>query len=362
MTKTKKLIIIFSVIAIAITLLVVGTIFDLQISKLLASLPTGKYYSSNIFAIAGEWFGEDILYLFLISSCAILFFYLLKFPLKQKYLTITSQVVLCGTSYLIAFYSFHKTLKYIATYLSSLSKTAFSNYLSSALGIITVAITSAIICVLIFLLISRLKPETLQALWKWAIVVLVSAVISNAIVQVSKHIFDRTRYRAMIFVGDTEFTHFTNWFNINSNKFNSTSLFAEDFFKSFPSGHTCAATSIFLLTLLPSYIKKVNTKSSKIIFWSTSIVYTIFVALSRIVAGAHFFTDVYVSFLITITTIFVTYILVNLILKKLKTKFETNATTDVGKSNEITVETSSNTSAGNEKSISKNKKTDTKEK
>ena len=178
-------------------------------------------------------------------------------------------------------------------------------FYSSVLGKLTVIFVSLSIHAIIFFLFSKVKNEDLKALLRWAITVVVIAILSNAIVQGTKLIFDRTRFRAMVYEGDTTFEHFTPWYQINQNKFATTSQYASDYFKSFPSGHTCAASSIFLLTLLPMFYKKVDTKEWKTFFYVVAIIYTVSVALSRIIAGAHFFTDVYIAGLVTITLIFI---------------------------------------------------------
>ena len=118
-------------------------------------------------------------------------------------------------------------------------------------------------------------------------------------------IFDRARYRAMLFEGYTNFDYYTNWFTINTNKFSSVYSFAEDNFKSFPSGHTCAAASTFLLILLPYFYKKTDTKKWKSIFYSFAIIYTLLVAFARIVGGAHFFTDVFIGGMITVACVLI---------------------------------------------------------
>lgn len=315
MTKSKKIIISVSVIIIMLVA-ILGTIFDLQISKALADVTEHQYYSTNFFAIIGECFGEDILYLFVMGACAVIFFYLLKFPLKQKWFNYCLQAGLCVVSYAVAVYSFGKTINYLALY----TNFGLEGYVASALGKITILIVSAVISAGVFLIVNRFKPETIKNLLKWAILVIAVAVVSNGIVQVSKHIFDRTRFRAMAFVGDSDFSHFTYWFSINKNKFSSTSVYAEDFFKSFPSGHTCAAASVFLLAFLPYYLNNLNTNKNKIILWSVSVVFTLIVALSRIVAGAHFFMDTYIASLITVASVVILYFVIDFIFKKFNNK------------------------------------------
>ena len=325
MTKTKKIIILTSVIASILLILILGTIFDLQISKALADLSGGEYYSSNIFAIIGECIGEDVLYLLVITACAILFFYFLKFPLQKKWQNYLCWAIAIFISYLASVYLFYVTLDNFVPYVMGVG-----DYIHSSIGIATIFIFPIFIASVIFLLVSKMKPETIKQLWKWALLILIVAFISNSIVQIAKVTFDRTRFRAMIFSNDTDFSYYTNWFTINTKKFDN--FFGDDFFKSFPSGHTCAATSTFVLALLPFYIQKLNNKRNKIILWIVPSIYTFLIALSRIIAGAHFFTDVYIAFLITIATIIVTYIVIEMVSKKLGNKF---ATSSINSNNQV---------------------------
>lgn len=312
MTKSKKITICVCVGFLLIAVL--GTIFDLQISKAFASLTPGYYYSQNFFAMLGECFGEDVLYVLLISAFAILFFNFFKFKIcNKKWLNYGLMTFACLVSYAIAFYSFRKTLEYLSIY----TDIGIKDYMSSAIGIITQIVMSFVICVVIFYLISKLNNDQLKSLFKWAIIVLVACLVSNAVVQISKRIFDRARYRAMISEGYTDFEYFTNWFIINTKKFESISSNASDYFKSFPSGHTCAATSLFLIVLLPNFLPKLNSKKIKIILWSTAIIYTFLVALSRIIAGAHFFMDTFIAVIVTLSSIFLTnHFLTNYNLKR----------------------------------------------
>ena len=298
MTKTKK-IVLWSVVGIVLTTAaILGTIYDLQISKSLAQINDYNYLSTSFFGILGETIGENILYVLLVSAFAILFFFLLKKPLSKKWLNYILLSLFALASLVVCFYCINKTLEYIALHTSF----GLDEFMESTLGLIVVILFSVCVDICAFILFNKLSLETLSHLWKWAVFVMFVAAISNGIVQGAKHIFDRTRYRAMVFVGDTDFSFYTPWYQINTNKFHSVSAFADDFFKSFPSGHTCAAASSFALIALPTFLNKINTKKWNIILWSTAIVYTIFVGLSRIVAGAHFFMDVFVGGMITFAT------------------------------------------------------------
>ena len=69
---------------------------------------------------------------------------------------------------------------------------------------------------------------------------------------------------------------------------------AAEEFKSFPSGHTANASSLMLLFLLPQLSPKLAGKQTALFligfFW------TVLVAMSRIIMGAHYLTDTIVGF------------------------------------------------------------------
>ena len=84
MDKTKKIILWSSISVLLLTIFILGTIYDLQISKALASLNNDSYLSHNLFAILGETFGENILYILLVSAFCIIFFSLIKNEIVNK--------------------------------------------------------------------------------------------------------------------------------------------------------------------------------------------------------------------------------------------------------------------------------------
>jgi len=302
MKKTKKFYITLAIsLFLVVTTLVFGTIYDLQISNALADLTQGSYHSHNLFAIIFECAGEDVLYLILLCAFAILFFYFLKNPLKTKWINVSLLIVLCFASVICSFYGLNKTLEYISNY----TNFGLGNFVESVLGKVAILGFSSVISLIIFFLFGRLKEETIISLSGFALAVLIVAGLSNAIVQGSKIIFDRTRYRAMVYEGYSNFEYYTNWFVINTNKFSSISAYAGDYFKSFPSGHTCAAASTFLLILLPDFYQKLNTKKWRITFYSVAIIYTIAMMFARVVGGAHFFTDVFIGGMVTVALVLI---------------------------------------------------------
>jgi membrane-associated phospholipid phosphatase len=64
-----------------------------------------------------------------------------------------------------------------------------------------------------------------------------------------------------------------------------------DALKSFPSGHTCSAGTVYCLLMLLD-VFNVKSKGKRAVSWIAAITYTGMVAVSRIIVGAHFFSDV----------------------------------------------------------------------
>lgn len=302
MKKTKRFYITLAIsLGLLAVTLVLGSLFDLQISQNLADLTEGRYLSGNLFAIIFESVGENVLYVILLCAFAILFYYFYNFPLQKRWVNWFVLVAICVLSVLVSFYGLYKTMGYLATY----TDFGVNHYVKGFWGISSIFAFSCVFSMVIFLIFGRLKRKTIVSLSGFALAVVIVAAFSNAIVQGSKLVFDRARYRALVYEGYTNFEYYTHWFQINNNKFASASIFASDYFKSFPSGHTCAAASSFLIVLLPDFMGKFNTKKWKAILYSLAIIYTLTVALSRIIAGAHFFMDVFIGGMTTIVLVFI---------------------------------------------------------
>ena len=300
MEKAKK--ITFSIVLGGFLLaLVLGTIFDLQISKALADITWGQYYTTNFYAIAGEVVGEMVLYLLLVCSLSILINYFARRNTSKKWYYYLIIVILAILSIGVGFFGVSKFLNYLADF----SVAGVEGFSKSSIGKVVLLLLSCATTLVACLLFAKCKDESLKQLAVWAIIMILIAIASNLVVQVYKRIACRTRYRAMVYEDIENFDYYTPWYVINTQKFSSTAPFASEFFKSFPSGHACAGASVFSLVLLPHCFEKTNTTKWKSIFLAIAITWTTLVCFSRIVAGAHYFTDVLIG---SFVTIFFTYL------------------------------------------------------
>ncbi len=110
-------------------------------------------------------------------------------------------------------------------------------------------------------------------------------------VDIMKNLWGRVRFRDLLSLGSCD--GFTAWFVINGKNGN----------KSFPSGHTAGAGMSYLLMLLP-FIDKKREKYRAVYFWCPFI-YTSAVALTRLVMGAHYLSDVTVGGVIAFSCVLV---------------------------------------------------------
>lgn len=97
-------------------------------------------------------------------------------------------------------------------------------------------------------------------------------------VEIMKYLWGRVRFRDLLAAGSYE--SFTPWYIINGINGN----------KSFPSGHTGGAAMSFLAMLLP-YISRKAYKHRQICFF-IPFIYTCTVAVTRLIMGAHYLSDV----------------------------------------------------------------------
>ena len=87
-----------------------------------------------------------------------------------------------------------------------------------------------------------------------------------------------------------------------------------------------------MLILLPSFYKKTNTLGWKITFTTFAILYTFLVGLSRIVAGAHYFTDVlFGGFITTACVLIAKWCIIDKLIAKQKLKEEQLALAELEK-------------------------------
>ena len=125
----------------------------------------------------------------------------------------------------------------------------------------------------------------------WIVFVIIIGLLLIALMGVIPNIKDnmhRPRYRL---ISTTDITVFHNWWEPLKNYDELKDLSAHDNFKSFPSGHTAEVSILFVVaTLFPLADKKLE-KYQLPAFLVASVLVLV-VALARIMAAAHYLSDV----------------------------------------------------------------------
>lgn len=307
--RNLKFIVLFAVLLL---LLVFGTFCDLQISHAIVDLEPGAYYSKNVLGVIFESFGEMPVYIVPTIALGVLFFYLKKISKMPKGAKIALMVFIIVFSIGFNYYGSHKLLKYYGIHVNELKvEGIYKTLCEGALGVVLTALW--------FFIASRVKEKHLKSAAICALIVVLTTALSQGAVQLIKPVFGRARYRLMNMSGD--FSEYTPWYVVNGGRQATVEQLAmgiKDGYKSFPSGHTAAAAVVFSLMSIP-VVFKLDRKTDLLITVATTLL-VFAVALSRIIMGAHYLTDVTMGAILTVISYAVSQFVVLKIVKKVKTK------------------------------------------
>ena len=286
-------------------LLVTATFTDLQVSRFLTqfSLPKGQYYADDIFGRTFETVGCAPIYLSLGFAFHLIFWnVVIRFKDKLSMYAMAAVSTGCGVAAYCVMYK--DVLRYIVRQIGieDSLKAPFITFSMIFMGCIT--------CFLGTLAVRNFDDETIKKLLVFAIAVIIIAAVANGLVNLIKVPVGRPRYRAMNMSSAAEiggFNNFKRWYEISGQPDEHYLLWfygSTDACKSFPSGHTCSAGMSYVLIMLIDVLK-IKSKKIKALLWICPIVFTGIVAVSRIMVGAHFFSDVLVGGTIAFVTMII---------------------------------------------------------
>lgn len=290
-TKVIVAILLFAVIFGG--LLATATFTDLNVSHILTknTLANHEYYTNEtVYGVVLEAVGSSPVYLMLAFSFQILFWQAMrKMKLHPAKELVAIALLVAST---IAYYvMFDDAVKYTFQHVHAedFRKELFLKGISLFFG--------ALMTFFATLAIRNYSEKSVSKLVMFAVAVIAVAALSNGIVALVKVPMGRMRYRAMNTEGGASiggFDNFTRWYvpNGQMDKEEMKRLFGTtDACKSFPSGHTCSAGMVYCLLMLLD-VFAVKSKGKKAVCWIAAVAYTGMVAVSRIIVGAHFFSDV----------------------------------------------------------------------
>ena len=307
--KSKTIIAICLFVVLFATLVAVASVFDYQVSQILTknALKPGEYLADDIFGVVGEAIGTSPIYILLGVCTAILCWFFAK-NFKDKKWGIVLGVIFGLVGTVAWWYYIKDIMKYIlehaANEVGAIGSVVYE-YRHNGAVVACQVLVALTLQALTVLSVRPLKAETLKKLVWWVIAALAACVLANILIMIIKEPVGRMRFRAinsevgqrLINAGLVK--GYTPWYISNGqpdegiiNSFIDAYPGAGDAFKSFPSGHTCAAGMSYALIMLPDVVDFKHKKAGKIACWVTPIAITMLVAISRIVVGAHYMSDV----------------------------------------------------------------------
>lgn len=320
-----------------IVLMVIASFFDWQIDYGLSSWslshkkidsitinsgedPLGKIgfiYSHSVFATIVEILGTLPLPIFGAFAMGVFFWNAKRIPTLWG--SVPVQLILFALAtyeYTFSFYGL--IIPNILICSLGVEQYALIPHLSKVCTVIPAAFFGIGLTGLQFWALKAIDPTTIRQMVRWAVIFTLTAVITFALIEILKKQCPRERFRyiyafqnveQIIYNGQTytgeDFSNyfyggFVNWYKLPGSMHLTdvarTISISHDAVQSFPSGHTGLASVGFMsMILAPFIVRNWNTKNIKICFFLFGSLGVIAVAMGRMVAGAHFLSDVTVG-------------------------------------------------------------------
>lgn len=146
-----------------------------------------------------------------------------------------------------------------------------------------------IVIILAFIAGAKCKKRSKEMLTRFSLFILATTVISCWAIGITKMVVCRPRYEWLLTSG---LKNYRGFYQIDKT-LKETSIAAgvsKEMFKSFPSGHTCSVAMLSLMFTLPILFNSPKKRCELLYF--VGVVLMIITGLTRIIAGAHFLSDV----------------------------------------------------------------------
>ena len=290
MAKKRYLSILIPFIVIWLAALVFATVYDLDISLAIAD----RY---SVFGRLFEIIGEPPAILFAAFNFAVLMAHSLRFgdlTAKNKLTAVLFAVLCVGC----VIYTAVKTYSYVTSWYNDLCVGFRLDLVFLLLMILAAIIISAVFIMLAL----TANDEKLKTLYPIAKSCALAAVLTFVIIWALKFSFGRVRFRDL----NGDLTLFTPWYLPNPFMEQIKRIFAGYSGNySFPSGHTANATVVVAaIHYFPMFRK--HTLLLKIIVIAVLSVWIPTVAVSRVMVGAHYLSDVLFGMAITLLIVYFT--------------------------------------------------------
>ena len=299
-TKTRNWLSFSLFVVIFGGLLCTATFTDFQVSSFLTAkaLSAHTYLTSDTFGVAFEALGSDPVYIGFAFAFSILFWYCYRKKSLSAAPRVIFAVIMAVCAYIANYVMVTDTMDYVQEHVMMIEH---SNLTTPGWMLLINVIVACAFWALGLLAVRNFTDAQIEALFKVAIATLAFLILSTVVLHLIKGPVGRIRYRAMNMNPDSPdygFAKFARWYEHNGQwitKEDMVALFGTtDALKSFPSGHTNAAGASYLMPMLNDALK-IKNKGVRALMWIIPVIITGLTAVSRIIVGAHFFSDVLVG-------------------------------------------------------------------
>ncbi len=284
-------------------LLLTATLYDLEVSKILAKVNVGEYFTTSVFGAIFESIGSWPVYAMLSAAFAIIYSNTKRSSVKP--LKILGSIAANIASVIAMAVLVFDTVSYITRHVSVPAGEAITSVFAKVVCVFIAAACGELLCYAF----SRLDDDKAKALLRLSFVILFGVILANIFVNIIKNIMCRPRYRTMQCLNQPDengniFWNYHRWYQKFRMPEEGDPLYiamsnghkvGHDAYRSFPSGHTCAAGTIYAILALPKLLKKYDTPKMRALLCFIAVAVTGIVAVSRIVCGAHYFSDVLIG-------------------------------------------------------------------
>ncbi len=249
---------------VAAILMLIFAFTDLQISLAVVN-------QKSLFGRFFETFGEAPLFIMFCFSTVFLFIHL-----KQEKLTriIIIRILMIPGMIIGGMFTLHQWVRYLTEYITGEK--------ASGPWMVILIIIPVLICIPFAI---KVKQENIEKVKRFAVYCIIYFIAAQVISSVIKVPWGRMRYREMI----DPHLQFTPWYlpqGITGSR-------------SFPSGHTFNSCGTLILLYLPRLSEKFRGKEKALTIMC--ILWIVLVALSRVIIGAHFASDVTMGAVLGVT-------------------------------------------------------------
>lgn len=287
-------IILVSVMAIGIIGLVLGTLYDQQITAKVANEDNILGILLTAFGIFGSLFVGCY-------ACAVLFF---NVNLKNNTANTILRIIAALTFIIINFFEIKESIKYAD----------YPRMVENAASYKTLMIVFVILVDLAIIIFSKTRTSRFDknAIVPVCLTIMIIIICFSGASECSKYLVSRPRPR-IVELGEVSFR---NWY-----EFKPFLAFKDGYkdCKSFVSGH--AANSMCCATLFPLVLTLRKGKTSNSVQLMAAVVgvlYSLVIAFSRVLANAHYFTDIMGGIIGSIIIQLIVYNVAVKIVKKIK--------------------------------------------